>query len=195
MWKCGQLSRPQRLGPSVDRRAVRTQDYAHRSGVRDWLTARFGGNRAVFHVSTAIHSERREFCTGLCTPVHSVENARTAVDSPRSYAPDLGRRARRSSYPEVMDHFSTGYPQSCGEVHSRRFGPSSGAASDIARRRSGTLPGPAGGRAHAEERSRPPGRPGRGLSPRRRERSLSAPPARPAPNSGQRPRRSYISRL
>jgi hypothetical protein len=48
------------------------------------------------------------------------------VDRPGSYAPARRPDCRRSSYPEVMDDFSTGYPQRCGKPHGHRHGPRRG---------------------------------------------------------------------
>lgn len=123
VWKCGKARCPQRPGRYVDRRAVHSQGYAHCGPQKGRYTAEFGDIGVVFHVSTAIHTQRREFCTRLCTPIHSVENARTAVDSPHSYAPPPRPERRRPSYPDVMDYFSTGYPQRCGQRRSRRVPP------------------------------------------------------------------------
>jgi hypothetical protein len=78
-----------------------------------------GGFRRVFHISTVIPRKSGAIGEKLSTIVHSVDNLWITVDNPPIYPQVSRRRKKSTSYPGVIPHLSTSYPQYCGQISPR----------------------------------------------------------------------------
>ncbi len=95
------------------------QGYPQLAGLQCPVCGAERGFRRVFHISTVIPRKSGAIGEKLSTIVHSVDNLWITVDNPPTYPQVSRRRKKSTSYPGVIPHLSTSYPQYCGQISPR----------------------------------------------------------------------------